>query len=241
MLTVDFERVGLRPGATLLDIGCGEGRHTCGAFLRGGIHAVGVDLDVQNVAKTRNMLREMQRQGMGAAGKWEVLAGDTTSLPFGTDAFDVVICSEVLEHIGANRLAVAELVRVLKPGGTLAVSVPRYLPERICWALSDAYHNNDGGHIRIYRKKELIRLLEEAGMRCRASHFAHALHSPYWWLKCLVGVHEDQNLPVRLYHRFLVWDIMKHPPLTRILERLLNPVLGKSLVLYLQKGVGARF
>ncbi len=46
-------------------------------------------------------------------------------------------------------------MRVLKPGGALAITVPRWLPERICWALSDEYHANEGGHIRIYRADEL--------------------------------------------------------------------------------------
>ena len=46
-------------------------------------------------------------------------------------------------------------MRVLKPGGSLAITVPRWLPERVCWALSDEYHANEGGHIRIYRADEL--------------------------------------------------------------------------------------
>lgn len=66
------------------------------------------------------------------------------------------------------------------------------------------------------------------------SAHAHALHSPYWWLKCAVGV-EKENALTRAYHRLLVWDMMKRPRLTVTAERLLNPVLGKSLVLYLRK------
>jgi hypothetical protein len=42
-------------------------------------------------------------------------------------------------------------------------------------------------------------------------------------------------MPVNLYHRFLTWDIMKQPRGTRFLENLLNPILGKSLVVYLKK------
>ena len=74
----------------------------------------------------------------------------------------------MLEHIPDHNTAVKEIIRVLKPGKSLVVSVPRYLPERICWALSEAYHNEKGGHIRIYRKNELIGLLEAQGHRCIA-------------------------------------------------------------------------
>ena len=127
------------------------------------------------------------------------------------------------------------MVRVLKPGGRIAVTVPRYGPEKVCWALSDAYHEVEGGHIRIYRADELLARMREAGLRPYGTHHAHALHSPYWWLKCAFGVDNDQVLPVKAYHQLLVWDIMKRPRLMQWAERALNPVLGKSLVVYLHK------
>ncbi|MDQ1696027.1 MAG: hypothetical protein QOJ03_1380, partial [Frankiaceae bacterium] len=63
-------------------------------------------------------------------------------------------------------------------------------------------------------------------------HHAHALHSPYWWLNCALG---RDSLPSRAYHQVLVWDIMKKPWLTRAAEQTLNPLLGKSLVMYADK------
>ena len=77
--------------------------------------------------------------------------------------------------------------------------------------------------------------LRRAGLRPVASHHAHALHSPYWWLRCWVGPRRDDHPAVRAYHRLLVWDIMRAPRLTRVTERVLNPLLGKSLVVYLEK------
>ena len=126
--------------------------------------------------------------------------------------------------------------RILKPGGDLVVSVPRYLPERICWLLSRPYHEEPGGHIRIYKQKELRRLLEDAGASLRSVRYRHALHVPYWWLKCLVGHKNDRFPLVKLYRRFLEWDIMNHPPVIRTLEHLLDPLLAKSVVFYLKKG-----
>ena len=75
-----------------------------------------------------------------------------------------------MEHIPDHQRAVQELVRVLKPGNTLVVSVPRYWPERICWALSDDYANSNQGHIRIYKYDELLSLLERFGLSQLAVH-----------------------------------------------------------------------
>lgn len=69
-------------------------------------------------------------------------------------------------------------------------------------------------------------------MRMLGAHHAHALHTPYWWLRCLVGVSREDHPLVAAYHRFLVWDIVRSPRLTRAVDRVLCPVLGKSLVVY---------
>ena len=128
-----------------------------------------------------------------------------------------------------------ELVRVLRPGGTVALTVPRWLPEVICWKLSADYHNVPGGHIRIYTDKELVTKAQNAGLVHEGVDYAHALHAPYWWLKCAVGVANDDHPLVRGYHRLLVWDIMKRPRATQLADRVLNPVIGKSIVLYFRK------
>jgi 2-polyprenyl-3-methyl-5-hydroxy-6-metoxy-1,4-benzoquinol methylase len=220
----------------VLDAGCGGGRHLSEAFRRRGVNVAGIDMNHADVVKTNNTLKAMRYEGQDGGGVTCVAVSDVTSLPFADASFDCVICSEVLEHIPAHEQAMREIIRVLKPGQSLVISVPRYLPERICWALSEAYHTEQGGHIRIYKKRELIGMLEKGGTTLVSTGLAHSLHSPYWWLKCLVGHKNDNALPVKLYHRFLVWDIMRKPWLTRTLDRILNPFIAKSIVLYLRKG-----
>jgi len=162
-------------------------------------------------------------------------AGDATSMPFSDGAFDVVIAAEVMEHIPADQAAMHEVARVLTPGGVAAVTVPAWLPERVCWLLSDDYHNVPGGHVRIFTRSELEIKLGRAGLRVGGHHHAHALHSPYWWLKCAVGVHDDEHPLARTYHKLLVWDIMRKPAITRLADQALNPLIGKSLVVYASK------
>ena len=240
MLTVDFARLGLQAGERLLDLGCGGGRHAFEAA-RQGARVVAVDRDAGDVKDAAAMLAAMIMTGETPAGVLgTAVNGDALALPFADDAFDRVIAAEVLEHIPADAAAMAELARVLRPGGTMAVTVPRWFPERVCWALSADYHAPAvaGGHVRVYRRSQVMARLRAAGLRVLGAHSAHALHSPYWWLRCAVGVDRDDVWVVRQYHRFLVWDITVGAAPVRLLERALNPIVGKSVVVYAAKPDG---
>lgn len=235
MLTVDFERLGVRDGVRLLDMGCGGGRHAYEAWRRGAT-VVALDLDEQELKGVGYVVGQMLDDGElphGAVGG--PTRASALALPFPDATFDAVITSEVLEHIWDDRGAIRELVRVLRPGGRMAVTVPTRWPERVSWAIDHRYHDRPGGHVRIYRQHELELRLEEAGLLMRGSHHAHALHSPYWWLKCTVGVDDDAAPLVRRYHDLLAHQIVHQPAWLNRLERALNPVLGKSLVVYTEK------
>ena len=238
MLTVDFDRLGLRPGDRVLDMGCGAGRHAFEMYRRGA-DVIAFDMDADELAGVRELFVAMKEAGEVPDGaEADIKQGDALALPFADAEFDRVVAAEVLEHIPDDEAAIAELARVLRPGGTIAVTVPRWLPEKVCWALSDAYHQVEGGHVRIYTDRELIEKLCRAGMRYEGKAFSHGLHSPYWWLKCAVGVDNENNPLVKAYHQVLVWDIMRTPGLsllTRGAEKVLDPLIGKSLVLYLHK------
>ncbi len=228
MLTVDYDRLGVAAGDRLLDLGAGGGRHAFEASRRGA-RVVALDADAAELKDVGGTFAAMGATDVGAVN------GDALALPFPDASFDRVIAAEVLEHIPEDRTAMGELVRVLRPGGTIAVTVPRWFPELVNWALSDEYHNVPGGHIRIYRHSTLVGRLRDAGLRYRGTGFAHGLHSPYWWLKCAVGVRNNDHPLVKAYHRLLVWDIEKAPVATRLPEAILGPVIGKSVVVYAEK------
>jgi ubiquinone/menaquinone biosynthesis C-methylase UbiE len=232
--TIDFERLALRPGQRVLDLGCGEGRHAIGACLSGAVHVVGLDLSARDLGTARERFADFEPQPDDRSLAW--VRGSGLSLPFADAAFDVVICAEVLEHVPDFQQVLTEIQRVLKPGGLLALSVPRFVPEWVCWQLSSDYHQVEGGHVRIFRARALERAVGSRRMYRYARHWSHALHVPYWWLRCLFWRRGADFWPVRTYHRLLVWDLMRQPRLTRWLDRLLNPLLGKSLVLYFVRG-----
>ena len=235
MLTVDFERLAIGPSTKVIDVGCGAGRHAFEAYRRGA-DVVAFDRDASELRSIDTTLRAMAETGEApAAASAKVVLGDALSLPYADETFDCVIASEILEHIPQDDAAIAELVRVLKVGGTLAVSVPRWLPERVCWLLSDEYHANEGGHVRIYRASSLRDKIAGGGLVLTRAHHAHALHSPFWWLKCAVGVANSDHPAVAAYHKLLVWDLMRRPKVTQLAESVLNPLVGKSVVMYFAK------
>ena len=237
MLTVRYERLGLRAGDLLLDAGAGFGRHAFEAARRGA-RVVALDYAAEEVTGTRATFGAMEVAGEIPADRFVgVLRGDATKLPFADATFDRVITSEVLEHIQDDVTAIAELARVLKPGGTLGVTVPSWFPEKINWMLSDEYHapKSVGGHVRIYTLTELKAKLRTAGLDVTGSHHAHALHSPYWWLRCAVGPRNEDHALVRRYRKFLEWDIIRQPRSMKLAERALSPVMGKSVIVYATK------
>ena len=239
MLTFDFDKLEVERGHHLLDIGCGAGRHSFEALKRGA-HVVSADLDDAVLKDLGGMVGALRAEGEVSGVSWSGVNCDALRLPFSDASFDRVVVSETFEHIPHHGLAAAEVARVLKPGGRAVVTVPRWWPERICWALSRRYHDVPGGHVRIYRRRALVHLLREAGLNQFAAHHAHAFHAPYWWIKCAVGVDRDDVWAVRTYHDFLVHQMNGDRTPGRIIEHLLDPLVGKSFVIYVTKPVGDR-
>jgi ubiquinone/menaquinone biosynthesis C-methylase UbiE len=115
-------------GERILDIGCGNARDIL-PLLRTGARVTGIDL-------SEGMIQEAKHE-LSAAGRPDVTVavGDATRLEFAAEAFDKILCSEVIEHIPDAELAVSEMHRVLKPGGCLVVSTPN----RRSWYGFDRY------------------------------------------------------------------------------------------------------
>lgn len=228
MLTVDLDRLELRPGDWLLDAGCGGGRHCFGALDRG-VHSVGLDLDLGSLRIARAGIHERRWR---ATEKLHggVLRGDVFRLPFPDGAFDRAICSEVMEHVHDYGAAARELARVLRPGGTLAVTIPTAITEWLYLAATRRYFESPGGHIRVFRPRDLARALARAGLRVSGVGFAHAFHSPYWGVRAVVGLDDERAAPTRAFRSFLVRAAFSRR--WSQIERLFDRVWPKSLVLY---------
>jgi SAM-dependent methyltransferase len=232
LLTVDLERLDLRPGHRLLDAGCGEGRHSFGALTRGA-DVVGLDLDFDAMREPSKNLRKRgeERGRMGA-----MLQGDAFHLPFADESFDRIICSEVMEHVHDYPAAIRELARVARPDARIAVTIPTATSEHLYLRLGDEYFESPGGHIRIFRPRDLSEALAAAGFDTLGCGFAHGFHTPYWVLRSVMHLPDaDQSRLVRAYREFLI-RATASPWMDR-LEGWLNYVCPKSIILYGHKRV----
>jgi SAM-dependent methyltransferase len=230
LLTVDLERLDVRPGHRLLDAGCGEGRHCFGAMTRGA-RVVGLDLDFDSIRDPSKILRKRgeEQDRMGA-----MLQGDAFHLPFADQSFDRIICSEVMEHVHDYRGAVRELARVARPGARIAVTIPTATSENLYLRLGDEYFESPGGHIRIFRPRDLAEGLAAAGFDTLGCGFAHGFHTPYWVLRSAMHLpNADRNRLVRGYREFLI-RATASKWMDR-LEGILNYVCPKSIILYGEK------
>lgn len=235
LLTVDLERLDVRPGQRLLDAGCGEGRHSFGALYRGA-SVVGLDLDLEAMREASKNLRARGREQdrLGA-----MLQGDAFALPFPDATFDRIICSEVMEHVHDYRAAIRELHRVAKPGAKIAITIPTYTSEQVYLRLGDEYFESPGGHIRIFKPRELARGMAAAGFDCTGCGFAHGFHTPYWVLRSVMHLPDaDESRLVRAYRAFLIRATGS--PLMARLEGLLDYVCPKSVILYGEKRAARR-
>jgi ubiquinone/menaquinone biosynthesis C-methylase UbiE len=223
--------MGLEKGDFVLDAGCGEGRHVFECF-RHGCAVWGMDLSWQSLLKARYVLEQMKDR-QKANGHALLLRGDALRLPFQDGTFDKVICAEVIEHVDNDRLGIAELGRILKPGGKIAVTVPTRFTEHTYDFLSKEYFRTPGGHVRKVIPQDLARSMEKNDLHVYAVEFAHAFHSPYWMLRCIFGLHSEKARIPLLYRQFLHLSLFSRP--LRFLEKPCNYFFPKSIILYAQK------
>jgi len=111
------EADGLFKGESLLDIGCGNGSQT-EFFARHIARCVGIDLQVSRLAGFKRELRER-----GISNTF-MIGASADHLPFKDKSFAFVTCFEVLEHVPDESKTLQEIWRILRPGGSLIVSVP---------------------------------------------------------------------------------------------------------------------
>lgn len=231
---IDPERLDLGPDMRVLDVGCGTGRHILELSRFEGTY-MGLDMADDDLKRMRYLLTMAQREG-NVAGDVHILQGDGARLPFADYEFDNVICTETLEHVDNDEAMLEDLVRVLKPGGVLCISVPDEYSERLLWRLSPRYRTAPGGHVRIYRRKQIKSMLKEHGAVPYTVQYRHSAESVRWLAHSVIdkewgkpgrvtkGIRWLLDTPSHRNWRSLAW-----------LDAAFNHVLPKSIVLYGRK------
>ena len=144
----------------VLDVGSADGPSVGWLHDHDGLH-VSLDIDLR---------------GLTAGG----VCGSAFNLPFADDSFDIVGAFDVVEHCESEAVALAELARVLKPGGTVMVSVPAYQ-----WAWSS--FDDANGHHRRYTRRRAVRAVESAGLRVDRATYAFAAVFPFFAIQRVVS------------------------------------------------------
>lgn len=181
-----FENCELTGKEKVLEVGCGRG------FYLKNFKKIWPDLNLTGIDLNEKYLKVAS--GFISNSQVKLLQADVTSLPFKDDTFDLVIASEILEHIENDEQAIAEIFRVLKPKGVVLITVPNknypffwdppnwllerifktHLPSKIWW-LSGIWAD----HVRLYDKKELEKKLEREGFAIERVWFATSYCFPF--------------------------------------------------------------
>jgi SAM-dependent methyltransferase len=168
LLSDIIAKLGLSPGAEILDVGTSTGTNL--RMLRDlGFH------HVQGIDQSPEAVRYCSEKGLG-----EVHLGDVCALPFSDCRFDLILATDIIEHVDDDLSALRELHRVLKPGSHLLLTVPTF---HLLWGLQDDVSH----HKRRYRLHELLpKLLDTEFALKQNYYFNYFLFLPILMGRCLV-------------------------------------------------------
>jgi SAM-dependent methyltransferase len=160
ILKDQIERMQLPANPSIFDLGCGTGHNL--VMLQELGDATGIDMSNEALAHCR------------ALGVRKTLQGDLTALPLENGVADLVVASDILEHLDDDLAGAREIYRVLKPGGTALITVPAF---RWLWGPQDDVSH----HKRRYTRKELATLLASTGLVIdKLTYFNFFLLAPIW-------------------------------------------------------------
>jgi ubiquinone/menaquinone biosynthesis C-methylase UbiE len=234
MLTVKLNLLQILENDIVLDAGCGTGRHTMEAGKWHDSKFVAVDRLLSELKRLKYVLDLMAVKGE-LKGNAVLVVGDVLQLPFRDEAFTKIICTEVLEHLYKDREGIKEMVRVLKNHEEMAVSVPTPYTERLFGSISYDYFRTPGGHVRIYKKKELLQKLRKGGLKIQYVCREHAFHSILWMLKCLCGLKNQKALIPAFWEQIIIFSM--RIKFFKKIENFWNNLIPKSIVVYTRKEI----
>ena len=231
METFNFNLLNLKKIKKVIDVGCGNGRHLKSlGFKLTDSEIIGIDQSAPEITKLN---KEFDESVCKNGNAYKFITGDIRERDVPDNSQDLVVCSEVLEHVPNFEAVLEECYRILKPGSVMLISVPSYFPESLCWKYSKKYMQTPGGHIRIFKKNFLKERFKALNLKLFKHHREHALHSIYWIIRARNNMEENNFL--KSFHNLLVRQMFGQAKFSFALEKLLNPFFGKSECFYLRK------
>jgi SAM-dependent methyltransferase len=180
---------------------------------------------VEGLDNSDDAIRYCADKGLGT-----VRLGDICAMPFPDASFDLVLATDIIEHVEDDASALREITRVLRPHGRVLLTVPAF---QSIWGLQDRVAH----HQRRYRRAPLLARLQEAGLRPEhAYYFNYLLFAPIWLARRIIDLlridlHSEAEVNSPLLNRILGWifalDIATAP--------ILRPPFGVSILVVAAK------
>ncbi len=215
----------IRATDTVVDVGCGGGEHSL-FCARQGAAVIALDRDAARLAQTEAKLKD------SPAHAYRAICTDCDPIPLPDGTADVVICTEVLEHVADPSVILAELVRIARPGGHLLVTVPDARSEQLVAATAPAGYFNEPNHIRVFEPGELRELMLGAGLEIISEQRMGSFWSLYMVLTWLTQP-DCETLPLGNPHPITdhwtsLWKELQDYPGGERVRQALNELLPRT-------------
>jgi SAM-dependent methyltransferase len=222
----------VRSSDTVIDVGCGDGG-LIGFCAGQGAEVIFIDRDSQRLTATAERIRK------SPARAYRAIASDCDPIPVEDAIGDIVICTEVLEHVPDPAALLRELIRVTRPGGRLLLTVPDARSEQLVAATAPAYYFQEPNHIRIFTALEFRDLVLGAGLQIESQQPLGGFWSIYLTLSWLTtdpaadsGIDNPHPIPD---HWTRLWQEVQAHPLGDKVREALSELLPRTQAIVARK------
>jgi SAM-dependent methyltransferase len=217
--------VKIRATDTVIDVGCGDGGYIS-FCARQGAEVIFIDRDQAKLAITEEKVKA------SPAHAYRAILSDCNPIDLEDGAGDVVICTEVLEHVDDPVKFIGELVRIARPGAQLLVTVPDARSEKLVGATAPAEYFEAPNHLRIFADGELRALLLDAGLEIEFEQSLGAFSGMYLALSWLTS-ESGEFLPMDNPHPITdnwtrLWKALQEHPKGALIRDAFNELLPRT-------------
>lgn len=214
----------ISPGMQVADVGCGGGQYSnfCATH---GADVTFLDIQAQKVKALQSRLEGV------AKGEVKGFVSDCNPVPLPDNYADLVICTEVLEHVESPDQLMSEVCRIAKPGAQLLLSVPDSRSENLVRDLVHPVYFQEPNHIRIFDREAFVALVERAGLEIERHESKGAFWAIFFLFKWATSLPEE-SLVEDVHPLTKAWantwrEVLDHPNGPKIVDAM-NDALPKA-------------
>lgn len=224
--------VSIRASDTVIDVGCGDG--ALAGFCAGqGAEIMIIDRDAKKLAAAEIRIRN------SPARAYRAIHSDCNPIPLEESTGDLVICTEVLEHVHDPVVFLADLIRITRPGGRLILTVPDSRSEQFVAATAPPHYFQEPNHIRIFTADDFRDLVLGCGLEIMGRQTLGCFWSMYLTLSWLTA-DPDEDIPIDNPHPITdhwtrLWQEVQAHPQGDSVRSALNELLPRTQVIIARK------